>query len=105
VSKEGPALAGSRVHVCFKQLFEMPLQSDLAEIAAEEMRKRLWRREELYKPAGTALANLGHLAHAVVDVEPPFLCHREGIQFYRCGGHRVFDLENLCSAIRDSQHQ
>lgn len=47
----------------------MPLQLDPAAIAAEDMRKRFWRREELFKPARTALANLGHSAHVVVDVE------------------------------------
>lgn len=39
----------------------MPLQLDPAAIAAEEMRKRFWGREELYKPGSAALANLGPL--------------------------------------------
>ena len=69
MSKEGPASAGSRIHLCFRQPFEMPLQLDPAAIAAEDMRKRFWRREELYKPVSTALANLGHSAHVVVDVK------------------------------------
>lgn len=47
----------------------MPLPLDPAAIAAEEMRKRFWRREELYKPASTALANLSHSAQVVVGVE------------------------------------